>query len=187
MNPQPGHREQGFTLLELALTLVVVSILLTLAVPRLPSLGRTDLEASADRLASTMTWLSDEASLRGRIYRLTLDLETESWEVAGLSLFAPRNDGADGADRPGFQVDGEDPMARSIQLPDGVFLDAVVDRDGETTAGTRAIWFHPEGSSETVAVRLHEEDGAATTVTLRAATGSAVRGETIYVDARDRR
>ncbi|MFN2376985.1 MAG: Tfp pilus assembly protein FimT/FimU [Candidatus Binatia bacterium] len=184
MNPGPGHREHGFTLLELALTLVVVSILLTLAVPRLPSLGRTDLEASADRLASTMTYLSDEASLRGRIYRLTLDLETESWDVAGLSPFAPR--GAS-ADSPGFLVDGEDPMARSIQLPDGVFLDAVVDRDGETTAGTRAIYFLPEGSSETVAVRLHEQDGAATTVTLRAATGSAVRGETTYDETRDRR
>src|SRR5205085_7341007 len=65
-------RERGFTLLEVAVTMLIIALLLAIAIPRLPRIGRTDLEASADRLASTMSYLADEASLRGRIYRLTL-------------------------------------------------------------------------------------------------------------------
>jgi len=170
------RRERGFTLLEIAVTLLIASILLAIAVPRLPSFGRTDLETSADRLAATMTYLADEASLRGRIYRLTLDLETETWDVAALAPFA---DSGVEANRPEFREDPDDPMARSIALPPGVFFDAVLDRDGETSVGTRAVYFLPEGLTENVGVRLGEHDGARTVVQLDAARGSARREETL--------
>jgi len=169
------NRQRGFTLLEIALTLLVASILLAIAIPRLPRLGRTDLEASGDRLAATMTYLADEASLRGRIYRLTLDLEAEQWDVAALAPFAATQ-GEGG--RPEFHEDPDDPMARSIALPPGVFFDAVLDRDGETSAGTKAIYFLPEGLTESLGVRLGEEDGARSVVLLDAARGTARREPT---------
>lgn len=176
MRPAPRRRGQrGFTLLELALTLMIMGILLAMAVPRLPRLGRTDLESSADRLASTMTYLADEASLRGRIYRLTLDLDADQWTVAALAPFAAPGTQAD---KPEFHEDAEDPLARSVVLPPGVYLDAVIDRDGQTSTGSRAVYFLPEGLTENLSVRLEEDDGATATVVLDAARGSARREDT---------
>ncbi len=173
----PGDgREGGFTLLELALTLLIVSILLAFAVPRLPSLGRTDLEASAERLAATMTWLADEASLRGRVYRLTLDLDREQWSVAALAPFADRGPNQD--ERIDFRVDPSDPLARAISLPDDVVLEAVIDREGERASGTRDVFFLPEGATENVGVRLANEDGETSLVELDAVRGDAVRRPT---------
>jgi prepilin-type N-terminal cleavage/methylation domain-containing protein len=171
-------RQRGFTLLEIAVTLLIASILLAIAIPRLPRTGRTDLESSSDRLAATMTYLADEASLRGRIYRLTLDLEDDRWNVAALAPFANTTSEAD---RPEFHEDADDPMARAVALPPGVFFDAVIDHDGETSAGTKAIFFLPEGLTESIRVRLGEQDGARSVVSLDAARGSASREETTEV------
>lgn len=181
MRPRPAGRrpcrdDRGFTLLELALTMLIVSILLAFAVPRLPSLGRTDLEASAERLAATMTWLADEASLRGRVYRLTLDLDREQWSVAALAPYAggggPGDEGID------FREDPADPMARAIALPDDVVFEAVIDREGETGIGTREVFFLPEGVTESVGVRLADVDGATSLVELDAVRAEAVRRPT---------
>jgi len=168
--------ERGFTLLELALALMIMAILLTLAIPRLPGLGRTELEAAADRLASSMTFLADEASLRGRIYKLNLDLDAEQWSVSALAVFAGTSTEAV---RPEFREDPDDPLARSVVLPPGIDLDVVVDREGETGSGVRALFFLPEGLTENVSVRLVNNDGASVIVTLEAARGLASRGETV--------
>ena len=170
------RHERGFTLLEIAVTMMIVALILAVAVPRLPRIGRTDAEASADRLASTMSYLSDEASLRGRIYKLTVDLDTEDWTVASLAPFAaPSQDGT--ADPiAAFQEVTDDPLARSVALPDGVSFDAVVDQDGETSTGQLPIYFLPEGRTENLGVRLRDDDGGVlVTVRFDAARGIASR------------
>lgn len=181
---RPPRAQRGFTLLELALVLLVTGILLTLAVPRLPSFGRTDLEASADRLAAVMTWLSDEAALRGRIYRLTLDLDGESWDVAALAPYATPDELAAGVasgtgDAVGFRTLDDDPMVRSTQLPPGVVLDVVRGRDGDVAVGRHEVWFLPEGSSDDLRVRLAEAGGATATVAYRSSRGTATREDTV--------
>lgn len=150
---------------------LVVGLLLAIAVPRLPSFGATDLEAGAERLASTMTWLADEASLRGRLYRLTLDLDTERWEVAAVAPWATAAAGdAGGA---AFVEDAEDPMARTIALPDGIFFESVTGAEGEERFGRRAVFFLPEGSDESLSIVLGESEGARALVVFDAARGVA--------------
>ena len=157
--------------------MLIIALLLAIAIPRLPRIGRTDLEASADRLASTMSYLADEASLRGRIYRLTLDLDVEDWQVAALAPFAATDDAAARAE---FREDADDPLARSVTLPRGIAFDAVLDHDGETRAGRREIYFLPEGLTENLAVRLRDEEGGErVSVLLDAAKGSAHREDIV--------
>jgi type II secretory pathway pseudopilin PulG len=160
---------------------LVVGLLLTIAVPRLPSFGATDLEASAERLASTMTWMADEASLRGRLYRLTLDLDTERWEVAAIAPWAVAAVGSSG--EAAFVEDSEDPMARTVALPDGVFFESVTGAEGEDRFGRRALHFLPEGSDESLSIVLGESEGARARVVFDAARGVA-RVEEVEVTGR---
>ena len=75
-------RSRGFTLIELALVLVIVGILLSFVAPRLTALGQARREADARRLAALLGYLHDEATLRGRTFRLRVDLDEARYEVA---------------------------------------------------------------------------------------------------------
>ena len=120
----------GFTLMELALVLLITSIMLTLVLPRLPRIGAAQLDSSADRLATIVTYLADESSLRGRIYRLTIDLDENAWEVETQRPWEAA--GADTQGTPGNELREEwDAYGRSGHLPDGVSFDTFTDGDGD--------------------------------------------------------
>ena len=108
----------GFTLVELSLVLLILGVLLSLSVPRLLELGQAHLESSASRMANMISYLHDEASLRGRIYRLTLDLDRDSYTI---EVRAPYARGA----QAGELVAAWDPYAEPARLPEGVALTSV--------------------------------------------------------------
>jgi type II secretory pathway pseudopilin PulG len=158
----------------LAVVLMILGVLLAVALPRLPRLARADLESSGDRLAATMQYLADEATLRGRTYRMRLDLDAEEWTVDAL---APWSAGSDGQPRT-FQRVADDDMARRTRMPPGIDLAAVTDARGEQATGQRDVFFLPEGIPEGLSVRLRESEGHATTeVVLDAARSTARRGD----------
>jgi prepilin-type N-terminal cleavage/methylation domain-containing protein len=152
-----GVDQRGFTLLEIAVTTAIVALILAIAVPRLPRLGRTDLEASG------------------------------SWTDAAISPFADTTDPKPSSafqQRPttAFQEVEDDPLARTVALPAGISFDAILDRDGETRAGEWPVYFLPEGLSENLGVRLRDdESGERVTVRLDAAQGRASLDEIVEV------
>ncbi|MBI5504900.1 MAG: prepilin-type N-terminal cleavage/methylation domain-containing protein [Deltaproteobacteria bacterium] len=165
-------RRGGFTLVELALVLLITSILLTLVLPRLPRLGAAQLDASADRLAAIATYLADESSLRGRIYRLTIDLDENAWEVEALRPWDAPDDAAQ-ATTPQQPREEWDPYGRSGTLPAGVFFESFTGDDGEQSSGRQSIWFLPEGAPEDVRVALGEDGGRRSDVLFDAGAGRA--------------
>jgi len=165
---RPARRldtERGFTLLELTMVLLVAGILLALAVPRLPGAAAARLDASAERLASTMGWLADEASLRGRVYRLTLDLDHGTWDTEVLAPWS-----AEGS--AGFVVSADGP-APSGTLPEGAFFRLVSSVRRDASAGLAEVHFLPEGVAEGLRVVLEDSRGTRAEVVLDAARSSA--------------
>jgi len=145
--------------------MLILAILVTLVVPRLPELTSTRLQASADRLATLMTFLHDEAALRGRVYRLTLDFDRQRYDVAVQAPYA------EGEIATGF-VEQWDPYARGADLPQGVSLAAVETSSGLQTAGRLEILFVPGGSPGEAVVTLRSLDDEVTLV-YDGATGRA--------------
>ncbi len=158
---EPG----GFTLIELALVLAILGVMLAVAVPRL-ELGGARLDASARRLARLCTYLADEASLRGRVYRLVVDLDGEAWQVSELTGYA-----ADG--EPVFE-EPWDPLTVGGPLPTGVGLAWVGAGAERATTGTEELYFLPEGSLDGFDVMLEERAGNTTRIVrFAASTGRA--------------
>lgn len=152
--------------------LLITSILVTLLVPRLPRLGAAQLDASAGRLASLTTYLADESSLRGRIYRLTIDLDDDSWVVETLRPWDEPTGDPHAAPREEPQQEW-DPYGRAGRLPDGIVFESVASGDTERTSGRQSIWFLPEGAPEDVRVALAEDGGRKVEVLLEADVGHA--------------
>jgi general secretion pathway protein H len=65
----------GFTLIEVMIVLVIVALVTVVTVVGLRSLFKTDLRATATRMAGSIRYLFDRASITGRVHRLVLDFD----------------------------------------------------------------------------------------------------------------
>jgi general secretion pathway protein H len=88
---------QGFTLLEVLVVLVIISIIVSLAVISIDT-GPEELRRESNRLASLLELASEEAVMNGREYRVvlhrrsyTFELRNQGkWQAAEDELFRPR-------------------------------------------------------------------------------------------------
>ena len=63
-NSDARGRSGGFTLIELALVLLIMGILATLAAPSLSTLGRARIDGEARRLASLVSYMNQSQTAR---------------------------------------------------------------------------------------------------------------------------
>jgi general secretion pathway protein H len=66
----------GFTLIEVMIAMALVALMVIAGVMGVRSLAKSDLRATATRMAGAMRYLFDRASTTGRIHRLVLDFDT---------------------------------------------------------------------------------------------------------------
>lgn len=129
----PTGTDAGFTLVELALIMVILGVLLTAAIPRLQQTARRmRVEQSAFELAQLLRAAHEQAVAGGREVVWVWDAER------GRARLEP----------------GETMMSRSF--PEG--LSVLLTQDGQAVACS-CVRFFPEGTSEpaTLTVRLQEQ------------------------------
>jgi general secretion pathway protein H len=162
---EAAARARGFTLIELAVVLLIVGILASLAAPSLSALGEARIDGEARRLGTLTSYLHDEAALRGRVYRLSLDLDAQRYEVRVAradsgEFVSPRSSA------------GWDPYAdESHALASGTELTSVETATGTVTTGMSHVYFVPEGGREGFAVVLEGESGQLRRLLFDDATG----------------
>jgi general secretion pathway protein H len=90
----------GFTLVEVLVALLVVSLIVTLGVKGFRSITKSNLRESAAHLSGAIRYLFDRASITGKYYRLVIDLnDGKYWpEVSDDKFYAP-NQAESEADR----------------------------------------------------------------------------------------
>ena len=76
--------ESGFTLIELAVVIVLVGLLLGMVLPRLPGIGEDRLETTAQRIAGMTRHIYNEAALTGLEHRIRINLDEQ--RIEGLRL-----------------------------------------------------------------------------------------------------
>ena len=137
----------GFTLLELTLVLVIMTVVFALVMPRLRDPGRAELESQSHHLVLTFRLLRSEAVLSGNAYRLNYDLDQQRYWVTpedtssvDLADFA-RNIGA---------------LARGTTLERPVAITDIVlpTLAGKVSQGQIYTVFYPDGSVDPTVIHM---------------------------------
>jgi type II secretion system protein H len=132
----------AFTLIELVLVMVVLTVLLTIAAPSLRGWSRgTKLRDASDQLLAATRFARSQAVTTGDVYRVEFDVNTSSYRVTS-------RDGDQFAAVPGE-------FGRETRLPSEVRL-SVAREDGG--AGS-AIEFHPSGRTTPARISLAADWG----------------------------
>jgi general secretion pathway protein H len=165
-NPQRPHgvsRESfraGFTLIEIVVVMVLISLFMVLSIPLFSNIGTSSLDTSARRLSGTIKYLFNEAALSGHEYRLIYDLDEGSYRAQELEAS-------------GELVEAED-QGRQAALKGAVrFKDLEVPGRGKFTAGQVTTRFDPSGWVEETIIHLDDGKGQMLTLRVMPLTGSA--------------
>ena len=127
-----SNNQAGFTLIELALVVLLLGMLASLGLPMLSGLEPDRLNATARRLAGTVKYLYNEAAMTGEEHRLIFELEKDSYRTAQLS--------------PTGELQTGTGLGKSYKLRDGVHFDSIYQphrgeqREGGTDHGNSTRW-----------------------------------------------
>jgi general secretion pathway protein H len=152
----------GFTLLELAVVLLILGIAVSFLAPRWRDPETVALQSAANRIATTARYLYDEAAYERLPMRLNLDLDHQTYFVTVL--------GGDPDDPEFVPVDSA--LAKPTALPDAVgFRDVVLPAVGTVTEGLVFAQFSPEGWADPLVVHLRGRSGGEATMAIEPLTG----------------
>jgi len=136
-----SNEPQGFTLVELAVVLMILAVVLGLVLPEASSfLFRSDLKASSRRLAGAVSYARSQAMLEGRLWELTIDLDKASFWAAAL-------------DEEGVSSDLDAVKIRTL-AGEVRFIDVKNLPDETIRAGRVVLLFHPKGLVEPAVIHL---------------------------------
>jgi type II secretory pathway pseudopilin PulG len=147
--------EAGFTLIEMGLVILIITVMLGLTLPRLRDPQHAQLVSQTRKLAVLFRYLREEAILRGRIYRLTFDLDQQGYMVSSSPI------GIDGGG--GFSSE-TGMLARPVLLqpPLGIADVVLPFTAGKVFEGAVPVHFYPDGTVDAAIVHLHNEKEAYT-------------------------
>jgi general secretion pathway protein H len=138
--------QSGFTLIEMTVVIVIISIIALVVLPRLPFAHERDLKTSARTLAASLRYLGDLAISTKQHYRLRITLLTN--EIA-VTRVIPEGD----------ELAVSDGTLNQLELLDGiVFGDIVTPRLGKVTEGEAVLDFGPLGVEDLTVIHLKRTD-----------------------------
>ncbi|MFH0810308.1 MAG: prepilin-type N-terminal cleavage/methylation domain-containing protein [Pseudomonadota bacterium] len=141
----------GFTLIELAVVIVLLGILLGLAAPRFAAVMAGGVKAAARRMHGVVVTVHDKAALQKR--RFFLAMETGSGRYWALATEPEENPSAEDV------LGRQDKALIHGELPREVVFKSVSLDGKEVTEGTALAVFEPNGTCTATRITLAEGDG----------------------------
>lgn len=156
----PAKNSSGFTLIELAVVILLISLFTLISVPLLSSGNKGDLKASTRRLAGTMKYLFNEAALSGQEHRLVFNLDENSYHGEILE--------ADGS------IEKLEETPTRATLKEGIsFSEVTLAGAGSFTRGEVTLRIHPSGWLEETVIHLSDSKENSLTLRVNPLTGSS--------------
>jgi len=150
--PLTQVNRRGFTLIEIAVVLVIISMVMLLVIPRLPSSDQENLKISARTLASTIRYIQERAATSGTGYYLHLAPGTDTVGIFEI--------GADGSgNKP------SEPFLQKSPVKEGIIVtDVRIPRLGKVTEGALRIDVGIGGIRDFITIHLRSTGGKFWTV-----------------------
>ncbi len=148
------RNEKGFSLLELIVVLIFVSLMAGLVAPRLAgSLTRMNLRSASQKICSSLRYARSQATSEKMTYTVIFDFEKN-----GCFIQIKNEDQKETEDlSPDGQKLTDEDEIKSYFLPDGVKVEKAVLGDEEIESETFQIEFFPAGNSSGGDVFLVDE------------------------------
>jgi prepilin-type N-terminal cleavage/methylation domain-containing protein len=169
---------EGFTLLELIVVLVIISIMSALVVPRLLGpMGNLDLKTASKKISASLRYARSQAASEKSTYLALFDLDKNTLFIVNLPLTTgdfSRINLESIEKRLTGQPDNEQEMVRGLKtykLPDGIRLAKGVSREGEVNSGIFQVFFFPSGGSSGGEITVANMQGRQYLVTVDFITG----------------
>lgn len=145
-------RQAGFTLIEIAVVMVIIGMVMLLVIPRLPSSDQENLKISARTMATTLRYLQERAATSRTGYYLTIAPGTESVKILEIG-------GDGGANEP------SDPLLQKSPVKEGIIVaDVRIPRLGKVNDGQVRVDVGSAGVRDFVTIHLRSADGQFWTV-----------------------
>lgn len=157
--PRGPDNERGFTLIELAIVVVLLGLVAGLTLPLLSNWGQDDLLGSARRLAGTVKYLYNEAALTRNEHRLIFNLDDGSYQAKVL-------------DKAGNLKPVEGSASGHKLQGDARFEDIIVTSRGSFTSGEVTILFHPSGWLDETVIHLRDDEDHKLSLRFNSLTGA---------------
>lgn len=152
-SPEPrACRSAGFTLLELLIVMLLLSLTAALVLPRLPAGNSAALKNSARSTAALLRYLGERSAGSKQVYRLHVNISENTLRVTRK---LPSGD----------ELPPDDPLLARTVLEGGVTIaDLQSPRLGKVTEGEVLLDFGAAGLSEFVTLHLNSPGGESFTV-----------------------
>ncbi|MBV8451901.1 MAG: prepilin-type N-terminal cleavage/methylation domain-containing protein [Deltaproteobacteria bacterium] len=158
------EKQAGFTLLELAVVLLIIGLILAIAMPHFGGFQGAELRSEAHRLATRSHYLYQEAGAQKVLLRLNFDLNHSTYFVTRLDPFAAR---------PSFMPE-RGPAGGVVTMPADVRLrDVWVEGSGVFRSGIVRCQFYPGGIADAAVIHLFDRKGDVMTVGIDPFDGTA--------------
>jgi len=148
----PRRKNRGFTLIEMAVVIVIISMVAIIVLPLLPSTGAAELRNSTRRLSTVVRYLGDRSVTTKTPYRMRLDLNDNAVIIKKMVN--------------GEETIPEDPFFSRNILDDGVSIEDVeIQRLGKLGEGVVNVDFGVAGLGEFIVIHLKGRKEGRFTVT----------------------
>jgi general secretion pathway protein H len=143
---------RGFTLIEIAVVMVIISMVMVLVLPRLPSSDQENLKISARTLAATLRYIQERAATSQTGYHLMLS--------PGTDVIKIYETGTDGSVK-----DPADPLLQKAAVKEGIIVaDVRIPRLGKINDGQLRVDVGVAGVRDFITIHLRSAEGQFWTV-----------------------
>ena len=159
---------KGFTLLELLVVLVIISIMAAFVGPRIAgSMSSLTLKTAAKKVAASLRYARSQATSESRPYFVLFDLDKGRLTIKPGQTATKEDkekEAAEGEQDPGTseEIADDNPIKDRFKvyaLPEGVRFDKVISDENEAASDIFQIVFFPNGGSSGGEVLLENDRG----------------------------
>jgi type II secretion system protein H len=152
-------KNKGFSLIEVMVVLILISLSMFLATPILSGFSKTvELKGATKKISAILRYCRSEAVNRGKVYQVLFDPDLRQVTVQPIEEKEEDEEAKDGTKDETKDEAKDEPKQKTYTLPKGVDIKEVKANSPQYPSDYAVIEFYPNGGSNGGTIRLDSPD-----------------------------